>query len=113
MAKTGKSLTCLACGAEIAAAAKTCGACGWSWLDNRAVPPKNLPCPLCAGAEFAWGHLDGDHAVMFKSGERSVLEMVTGLGREPVRARKCRRCGNLQLFVSPSDPDEWVDPEPV
>lgn len=57
--------------------------------------PDTSPCVICGGADYEWGHPGSQGGVYFLAGETWF-----GFGAgEPLRARKCLRCGNVQLFV--------------
>jgi len=55
-------------------------------------------CPVCGGREFTWGYLQGQ-GLNFKADDASLLAKLFGVGIR-MRARVCRSCENLQLFVN-------------
>lgn len=57
---------------------------------------RNIPCVICNGVNYEWGRVAANQRLVF-------LPRGTwggfGLGQR-LEARKCLRCGNIQLFVS-------------
>jgi DNA-directed RNA polymerase subunit RPC12/RpoP len=54
-------------------------------------------CPLCGGAVFVMGQLQGYHQVSFIGPERGFLGLPKG---QKLSARKCQACGHVLLFAS-------------
>jgi hypothetical protein len=55
------------------------------------------PCPSCGSTHFAWGRFaEFDDARYYEDG--GFVHNLTSPAFE-VRARRCRDCGNLQLFT--------------
>ena len=59
---------------------------------------RSTTCPVCGGREFTWGYLQGQ-GLNFKPDDASLVSRLFGFGYR-MRARVCRSCENLQLFVN-------------
>jgi len=60
---------------------------------------EELPCPICNGHSYSWGFMRGARDLKYKDDNVGSWEKTTVLGGEPVKARKCDICGNIQLFT--------------
>ncbi len=58
-----------------------------------------LSCPTCGGDSYSWGFVQGHHNLKYKDDDVGFLGKNSVFGGEPVKARKCNACGNIQLFV--------------
>jgi len=63
----------------------------------RAPPP--LTCPLCGCTDFVDGELRAS-GLTFVADDASLLQRAFAMGWT-LRARKCARCDNLQIFAVP------------
>lgn len=57
--------------------------------------PENTPCPICGEVNYEWGKM-GSQGGLYYLPEGAWFGF--GMG-EPLRARKCLRCGNVQVFL--------------
>jgi hypothetical protein len=55
---------------------------------------KESPCPICGGTRFTWGKPLGKTYTRFRPADAGLLSWG-----EPMEARKCNNCGNVQLFT--------------
>jgi hypothetical protein len=56
------------------------------------------PCPICQGMTFTWGQLNtGSMIMVFTPHDASGWSKLFSQG-EPLEARMCEGCGNVQLF---------------
>ncbi len=71
----------------------------------------NYWCHNCGGSDYIWGAVTGYSAALaFKPDPQNVVPTGFGSDRpasepEPLRARKCTGCGNVQLFAI-AQPDQ-------
>ncbi len=57
--------------------------------------PKDSPCVICGEEDYEWGHPGSQGGVYYVP-----ISSRFGFGMgEPLRARKCLHCGNIQLFL--------------
>jgi ribosomal protein S27E len=56
---------------------------------------RNAPCVMCGEQEYVWGHPGSQGGVYFVP-EGTSFGFGQGQG---LVARKCMRCGNVQLFI--------------
>lgn len=62
----------------------------------------SYPCSICGQTTFSWGRVQTkseDEHLEFHSDGEGFFQHLVGLGHQPVQARRCDRCGNVQLFV--------------
>jgi hypothetical protein len=59
--------------------------------------PRNAPCPICGGTRFEWGSARAQGGVVYLPQDKWF---GFGFG-EPLNARKCLACRNVQLFTHP------------
>jgi hypothetical protein len=57
------------------------------------------PCHICGGSDFHIGGIYGPNASVFKADDESLLVLMLKFGGESIRARACRTCGNVQMFL--------------
>jgi hypothetical protein len=58
-------------------------------------PRDNTPCPICGDTHYEWGHPGSSGGVYFLPEGASF-----GFGAgQSLEARKCLRCGNVQIFI--------------
>jgi hypothetical protein len=97
-----KAFPCPRCNSLREAHLADCPFCGWQHRSVAEVDPQQAehrPCPCCGSQSYAWGWLsEGRGEARFLEDDGSLLHEL-GLGGERLRARKCLRCGNLQLFA--------------
>ncbi len=58
-----------------------------------------LGCPNCGHDSFSWGVVRGHYDMKFIDSNAGFLSKITVLGGQPVNARKCNFCRNIQLFA--------------
>jgi hypothetical protein len=56
---------------------------------------REAPCHICSSTSYEWGKPGSEGGVYYLQ-EGSIFGF--GMG-EPLAARKCLRCGNVQLFI--------------
>ena len=91
--------SCPACGAERTSADSDCESCGWERKPASQCGGTGENCPICGTSAFSWGRVDAHWPIKFQPEDGGVLGQLAGLGGEKLSARRCDRCGNVQLFV--------------
>ncbi|HMS55037.1 MAG TPA: hypothetical protein PKA27_06515 [Fimbriimonadaceae bacterium] len=56
---------------------------------------ERTPCPICGKADYEWGVLSGQHN--YVADGSGVLARIFVVPKS-IETRRCRLCGNLQLF---------------
>jgi predicted nucleic-acid-binding Zn-ribbon protein len=70
-------------------------------MEQQDAPIQN--CPHCGGDSFVWGQLSVFAEVapiMFIAQDASWLARGFGLGRDKLKARACKQCGYIALFIA-------------
>jgi len=58
-------------------------------------PRETTPCHICGSTRYEWGHPGSQGGVYFMP-----QGAIHGWGGgQPLEARKCLRCGNVQIFI--------------
>jgi hypothetical protein len=58
-------------------------------------PREEAACPICGGTSYEWGKPGSDGGLYYLP-----QGAIYGFGMgEPLAARKCLSCGNLQIFI--------------
>ena len=69
---------------------------------------QNGKCHICGSLSYTWGRLIGEDDQMFLPGkphQPGLLETLAGVQPDNyVKARKCNRCHNIQLFTADPKP---------
>jgi hypothetical protein len=66
-------------------------------MDEQGKPEPTKVCPICGGSDFAWGKWTERRLEGFREESTSWLYRMS---LSPSCARKCRGCGNIQVFAS-------------
>lgn len=59
----------------------------------------SLVCPNCGKDSFTWGVVRGHYDMKFIDDNAGFWSKITVFGGQPVGARKCNYCRNIQLFT--------------
>lgn len=59
-------------------------------------PVFDVACLYCGGSDFTWGALTNPQGKLMFHPDGPFFTLVST--NEPVRARKCEGCGNIQCF---------------
>jgi hypothetical protein len=64
-----------------------------------------MHCPACGSSSLVEGKVVTDGNMSFRPSGDSKLKRAFGIGRRPIRAYVCPRCGHLQFAVDFSEDD--------
>lgn len=64
-----------------------------------------MDCTACGSSSLVEGKVVTDGDLSFRPSGDSKLKTALGMGRRPVRASACLRCGHLQFAVDFSEDD--------
>lgn len=64
-----------------------------------------MRCTACGSSSLVEGKIVTDGDLSFRPTDDSKLKKALGIGRRPVRAFGCTRCGHLQFAVDFSEDD--------
>ena len=56
------------------------------------------PCPICGENRHVWGHVYAD-SIAFHTRDTGILQWHWGRFKSKLKARKCERRKNVQLFA--------------